>query len=162
MVDSEQESMFFAGQLKQPHPISRLRCRETGTSLRIKADDLLGLEIRHGLVELRPDRINQMNPSRKARLLQTLYFFCFYAGYKHLFNYLDCFIIRTAVHLYEQQFAVFRQRPHLVVDKHLKMVCAVADLVHEVLHFMRIYLCPFRYVLYPVSMLAGLHESLHI
>ena len=145
MVDSEQESMLFAGQLKQPHSISRLGSRKTGTSLRIKADDLLRLEIRHGLVELRPDRINQMNPSRKARLLQTLYFFCFYAGY-----------------LYEQQFAVFRQRPHLVVDKHLKMVCAVADLVHEVLHFMRIHLCPFRYVLNPVRMLAGLHEGLHI
>ena len=64
--------------------------------------------------------------------------------------------------LEEQQLPIFRQRPQLVIYKHLEMVGAVTYLVHLFFYLCRIQFSSFGHVFHLVGLLAGFDKSFDI
>ena len=116
----------MTGKLQQCHTIAGLRCGEAWPRLSIKTYYLLVFEILYGIVELGPYRVYDLYGPGETYLIQSFYVFCGYSANIHVSIKLSCSD--------EQQFPIFRKRPHLIIHQHLKMVGTVTHLVHKILY----------------------------
>ena len=72
LIDSEEESFFRTGKLKQCHSIALLARREGRTRLSVKTYYLLRTKICYGPVELSTYAVNDIYFPRKRRIFQHL------------------------------------------------------------------------------------------
>ena len=74
-VQADQECLRFAGKLQQGGIMPGLAGLEHGFGFGVEADDALGAEMRHGMVEFRSGAGDDADPAGKGGQLELFYLF---------------------------------------------------------------------------------------